>query len=278
MEAAGTPPLWLRPLLAAVEENPSARYPDARLRSLGLQPARVRRYFTKHFGMTFQAYCRGRRLGSSLARIRSGEDLDDAALGHGYESHSGFRSAFSRIFGAPPGQSRGADCIYTIWIETPIGPLVAGATSTGICLLEFTERKRLEAQVGRLRTRFGFAIVPGRNAHLERLEIELGEYFAGTRRGFTLPLAMDGAPFERKVWETLLTIPYGETASYQEIACRIGSPKASRAVGRANGLNRIAILIPCHRVINKSGGLGGYGGGLWRKKKLLALEKGTREE
>src|ERR1035438_2697706 len=102
---------------------------------------------------------------------------------------------------------------------------------------------------------------------------ELGEYFAGARREFTVPLAYPGTAFEREVWTRLLAIPYGETRSYEELARAVGRPGASRAVGTANGRNRIAILIPCHRVVNKNGELGGYGGGLWRKRLLLELEK-----
>jgi O-6-methylguanine DNA methyltransferase len=117
------------------------------------------------------------------------------------------------------------------------------------------------------------ALVPGETAHLEQLRAELGEYFARTRREFTVPLAYPGTAFEREVWTRLLGIPYGETRSYEELARAVGRPGASRAVGTANGRNRIAILIPCHRVVNKNGELGGYGGGLWRKRLLLELEK-----
>ncbi len=273
METIGSPPEWLGPLLAMVQADPDIRRTDRDIRAAGIEPSRVRRYFLKRYGMTFHAYCRGMRLAGSFQQIRRGVDLDEVILGHGYESHSGFREAFGRIFGATPGNSRGADCIVTDWIETPIGPLVAAATSRGLCLLEFTDRRRLEVQFARLRKQFKCAIVPGRNDHLEQVKKELTEYFSGRRRSFSVPLVVAGSPFEKKVWEALLTIPHGKTVSYEEIARLIGSPNASRAVGRANGFNRIAILIPCHRVINKNGELGGYGGGLWRKKKLLELEK-----
>ena len=273
MEKPGTAPEWLGPLLTAVERDPAARYPDAYLRSLGIDPARVRRFFARQYGMTFQAFCRGRRLGRSLEQIRRGADLDDVALVHGYDSHSGFRSAFGKAFGAAPGRSRKADCIVTAWIETAIGPMVAAATSEGICLLEFTDRRRLELQFGRLRKYFRCSVVPGGNRHIDRLKKELAEYFDGTRKEFSLRLVTPGGVFEKRVWEALLAIPYGKTASYRDIAEKIGAPNAFRAVGRANGFNRIAILIPCHRVINAGGNLGGYGGGLWRKKKLLELER-----
>jgi AraC family transcriptional regulator of adaptative response/methylated-DNA-[protein]-cysteine methyltransferase len=226
--------------------------------------------------MTFQAYARGRRLGTSLEQIRKGADLDDVVLGHGYNSHSGFREAFTKTFGRPPGKSRASDCILVTWIESPIGPLLAGATAEGVCLLEFTDRRMLEGQFATLRLRFKTAIVPGENQHLTALKQELTEYFTGARKKFSVPLVFPGTPFQEQVWKQLLKIPYGATVSYEDIARRVGSPKAVRAVGTANGMNRIAVVIPCHRVVNKNGELGGYGGGLWRKKMLLALEKGQK--
>ena len=273
----GEIPEWAKGLLSRVESDPTARYSDSFLRSVGIDPARARRFFQKKYGMTFQAYCRGRRLGTALEQIRLGVDLDDVALGYGYESHSGFRDAFSKTFGKSPGRSRTTDHIVTAWIESPLGPLVAGATSEGICLLEFTDRRMLDAQFATLRRRFKRPIVPGENSHIKQLKKELEEYFKGTRKNFTVPLYYPGTEFQQKVWNQLLKIPYGETVSYEDIARRIGAGKAQRAVGHANGLNRVAIVIPCHRVVNKGGKLGGYGGGVWRKQKLLDLEKGIEE-
>jgi AraC family transcriptional regulator, regulatory protein of adaptative response / methylated-DNA-[protein]-cysteine methyltransferase len=274
LDSNGATPAWISGLLARVERDPSARYSDTFLRSIGVDPSRARRFFLKNYGMTFQAYCRGRRLGKALEQIRRGVDLDDVALGYGYDSHSGFRDAFSRTFGNSPGRSRSTDCIVTAWIESPLGPILAGATSEGVCLLEFTDRRMLDAQFAVLRKHFDCAIVPGENQHIVQLRKELGEYFNGSRKQFTVKLVFPGSPFQERVWKELLRIPYGKTVSYEAIARRIGSPAAQRAVGHTNGLNRIAIVIPCHRVVNKSGALGGYGGGLWRKQKLLALEQG----
>lgn len=276
LETSGTPPEWVGRLLSTIEKDPSARYSDAYLRSIDIEPARARRFFLKNYGMTFQAYCRGRRLGKSFEQIRLGADLDDVALGYGYNSHSGFREAFVKTFGKAPGKSRASDCIVTAWIESPVGPLVAAATSEGLCLLEFTDRRMLDHQFSRLRKYFKCAIIPGENKHIVQVKKELAEYFDGKRKTFSVKLVYPGSPFEQKVWNALLNIPYGETASYQEIAKKLGSPKSSRAVGRANGFNRIGIVIPCHRVINKNGELGGYGGGLWRKKILLTLEQNSK--
>ncbi len=271
----GQPPEWVEELLAWVEEDPSRRIKDGDLRARGLDPARVRRHFQRTYGMTFQAYCRGRRLGDALGEIREGGELDEVILGHGYESHSGFRDAFVKTFGTPPGKSRGEDCIQVDWIESPLGPLVAGATAEGICLLEFTDRRMLEAQFRAIRRLFKRAVVPGKNPHLEHLKRELAAYFSGTLMRFTVPLVFPGTPFQRRVWEELLRIPYGQTRTYEQMAQAAGSPGACRAAGTANGMNRIAILIPCHRVVNKDGKLGGYGGGLWRKARLLGLEQGV---
>jgi AraC family transcriptional regulator of adaptative response/methylated-DNA-[protein]-cysteine methyltransferase len=227
--------------------------------------------------MTFHAYCRGRRLGKALEQIRTGADLDDVVLGYGYNSHSGFREAFTRTFGKSPGRSRSTECVLTAWIESPLGSLVAGATSKGICLLEFTDRRMLDAQFASLRKYFRCAIVPGENTHIKLLRSELQEYFQGSRKKFSVPLVVPGTEFQQSVWKALRTIPHGSTVSYEDIAQRLGKSKAQRAVGHANGLNRIAIVIPCHRVVNKNGKLGGYGGGLWRKRKLLSLEQGRIE-
>ena len=153
---------------------------------------------------------------------------------------------------------------------------MGGANSAGICLLEFADRRMIETQFQTLRKLFSCAIVPGENAFLVQLGDELQQYFAGTLRRFSVPVVYPGTPFQQRVWSELLRIPYGETRSYEDLALLVGSAGGQRAVGHANGLNRIAIVIPCHRVVNKDGKLGGYGGGLWRKQFLLDLEKGHR--
>jgi AraC family transcriptional regulator of adaptative response/methylated-DNA-[protein]-cysteine methyltransferase len=154
--------------------------------------------------------------------------------------------------------------------------MIAGATDAGVCLLEFTDRRMLEEQLKILRRRFKAPLVPAEHAHLATLRRELEEYFAGTRRTFAVPVDAPGTPFEESVWDALRHIPYGETRSYEDIARTVANPAAVRAVGRANGMNRVAIVIPCHRVLNKSGELGGYGGGLWRKRRLLDIEEAGR--
>ncbi len=277
MSAVGSSPAWVEQLLTEVERDPAQRISDAAIRRLGIEPSRARRYFQKHFGMTFQTYCRGRRLGSALREIRNGARLDDVALGHGFESHSGFREAFARAFGTPPGKARSTESILFTWIESPLGALVAGATADALVLLEFTDRRMLAAQIATLFRLFRRPIVPGENSILRQLKLELSEYFDGKRKRFTVPIEFPGSEFQEKVWQSLVKIPYGTTLSYAELAKAIGKRNAARAVGHTNGLNRLAIVVPCHRVVNKGGKLGGYGGGVWRKQALLELERGERQ-
>ncbi len=274
MDTDGRPPAWVERLFAEVERVPGRRMRDRDIRALSIDPARARRYFKCHYGMTFQAYNRARRLGEAMMQIRTGAKLDDVALGHGFESNSGFRDAFGQAFGETPGRSREGDCIVTTVVESPVGPLIVGATAKAVCLLEFCDRRALETQFADLRKRLERAVVPGKNPHITQMKRELGAYFAGRLREFTVPIVYPGTDFQRIVWNRLLKIPYGKTWSYEQLATAIGRPSAQRAVGLANGKNRIAIIIPCHRVVNKSGKLGGYGGGLWRKQYLLDLERG----
>ena len=269
-------PSWADALLAEVENQGSPHITDEDLKARGIDAATVRRYFLRQYGMTFQAFTRARRLSAALKKMRESAPLDEAVFESGYDSHSGFRDAFARTFGDTPGRSRKKDCVFLSWLRSPLGPLVAGATGDGVCLLEFNDQPRLDAQSVALVKLFDAPVVPGTNEHLEKLGGELAAYFAGSLRAFSVPLVYPGTPFQRRVWEQLLAIPFGETRSYEDLAIAVGVPKGSRAIGRANGSNRIAIVIPCHRVINKNGTLGGYGGGLARKQFLLDLERSRR--
>jgi len=149
---------------------------------------------------------------------------------------------------------------------------VAAATDRELWLLEFADRKMLATQFARVARATGGVLVPGSSEPIARVRAELDEYFAGRRRTFSVPLATAGTAFQEQVWSTLREIPHGETRSYAELAAAVGRPSAIRAVGRANGDNRLAIVIPCHRVVGAGGALTGYGGGLWRKHHLLNLE------
>ncbi len=191
----------------------------------------------------------------------------------------------TRLLSQPPGQAeQQADdlaCLKARWLDTPLGGMLAIATEAGLCLLEFVDRCALETEIGDLRRIFNAAIAPGASDHLDETESQLGLYFKGKLKGkrkdqqqaFTVPLDTPGSDFQRAVWQQLTRIPLGETVSYAKMADDVDRPGAQRAVGRANGQNRVAIIIPCHRVIRADGNPGGYAGGLWRKQWLLHHER-----
>jgi len=277
LEPAGKPPAWLRPLLEDLEGDPARRWTDQDVRARGLSPERVRRWFKTHHGMTFQAYSRARRLGAALGRMQDGESVGRAAFEAGYDSLSGFQDAFRRYFGDPPTELDASTVISVTRVTTPLGPMLLGATEEAVCLLEFVDRRMLPRQIQRLRRGLGAVFVQGENPVVREASRELRAWFEGSLRDFSVPLRPCGSPFQLRVWEELGRIPYGTTASYGDIAMCVDRPQAVRAVGTANGANAIAIMIPCHRVIGADGRLSGYGGGLWRKQRLLDLERGNRE-
>ncbi|HSL47238.1 MAG TPA: methylated-DNA--[protein]-cysteine S-methyltransferase [Anaerolineales bacterium] len=272
LEYKGAPPAWLRPLLDEIHESPLVKLKDNHLRERGLDPSRVRYWFKKQHGMTFQGYQRALRIGQAFGRIRHGDKVVETAFESGYRSLSGFTDSFKKTADFAPSKSETNDLIPTTRILTPLGPMLAGATEEGICLLEFVDRRMLETQLNRLSKLLHARIVPGSHKHFNALNRQLDEYFAGKRKEFDLPLVLPGTEFQKRVWAGLQAIPYGSTRSYKEQAECIGSPNAVRAVAKANGDNRIAIIVPCHRVVGANGELVGYGGGLTRKEYLLQLE------
>ncbi len=177
------------------------------------------------------------------------------------------------LIGASPGAAGDAMLLAVAPVETPLGVMLLGAAEGKLCLAEYSDQGRLEAQLRRVRQRLDATLVPGREAPIADAEAQLVEYFAGLRRRFDLPLLPAGTDLQRQVWEMLLQIPYGETWTYGQVAAAIDRPRAARPVGQAVGANPISIIVPCHRVIGGSGTLTGYGGGLWRKRRLLALER-----
>ena len=197
----------------------------------------------------------------------------DLQLDHGFESGSGFREAFGRVFGTAPSHARALDCLYAQWSETPLGPVLALANDEGLYLLEFVDRRGLERELRTLRERFAHQVVPGEHKYLKQIGSELEAYFSGRALHFATPLKLEGTPFQHDVWNALRAIAPGTTRTYGEVAASVGRPSAVRAVGRANGDNKLAIIIPCHRVIGADGTLTGYGGGLWRKAWLLEHER-----
>jgi AraC family transcriptional regulator of adaptative response/methylated-DNA-[protein]-cysteine methyltransferase len=163
--------------------------------------------------------------------------------------------------------------IKTVKIETPLGEMTAAATEDGICLLLFTDKQILKTEFEDLARQLETIIKRGWNKHLRALRKQMKEYFRGRRKDFSLSLVTPGTDFQKNVWNQLQNIPYGTTISYLEQAEKLENPKAVRAVASANGANRIAVVIPCHRVIGSDGSLIGYGGGLKRKRWLIDHER-----
>lgn len=275
MEYQGAPPIWIQPLIDEVNATPTIKLRDSDLRERGLEPSRVRYWFKKQHGITFQGYLRLMRISQAFGRIKQGGKVADTAFESGYQSLSGFADSFKKTAEFSPSKSQNHELIRTTRIATPLGPMLAGATDDGICLLEFTDRRMLETEIKRLSKLLNGRFVPGVSKYLDQLNRQLEEYFSGRRKKFDLPLVLPGTAFQKKVWGELQAIPFGATRSYKEQAEIIGAPKAIRAVAKANGDNSIAILVPCHRVVGANGELTGYGGGLWRKEFLLNHESGN---
>ncbi len=267
-----TPP-EIQKILEEIELNPQNKIKDMDIKNRGIEPNFLRRWFVKNHGMTFQAFQRMYRINFAFKKIQQGETITNSAFDSGYESLSGFNDSFKNIFGVSPKNGIKQTIIDFKRIETPLGTMIACATKEGLCLLEFSDRKMLETELKFIVKQYNATIVQGQNYLFDELEKQLNEYFEGKRQTFLLQLDLIGTAFQQKVWKMLQTIPYGKTRSYKEQAELIDVPKGVRAVARANGMNRIAIIIPCHRVIGSDGKLTGYGGGVWRKEYLLNLEQ-----
>ena len=273
LEKLGETPNYIKNILKELNDNPSLKFKDWDLTQQGVEPSKIRRWFLKNHGITFQAYQRMYRINSAFKKIQNGEPVTSVAFDTGYESLSGFTDSFKSIFGVSPSNSKDKQIINITRLETPLGTMFACAAEQGICLLEFTDRKMLETELKSLAKQLNANIIHGANKHFDLLRRQLDEYFEGKRKEFTIQLFTPGTEFQQSVWKVLQTIPYGSTYSYKQQAIALKKPDAFRAVANANGMNRISIIIPCHRVIGEDGNLIGYGGGLWRKKWLLDLEK-----
>ncbi|MEX0365640.1 MAG: bifunctional transcriptional activator/DNA repair enzyme AdaA [Ruegeria sp.] len=263
----------IRSLLAALDADPVRRWSEADVMAMGFDPSTVRRAFKRHFGTTFLEMARQARLQAGLTTLAQGGRVIDAQLEAGFASGAAFREAFARHLGLPPGAFRADALLRADWFNTPLGAMVAVSDQTHLHLLEFADRKALPSQLTRLHKACKGALGFGRFAPTDRIEAQLSTYFAGRSARFDVPLALHGTEFTKAVWQELQTLPAGTTHSYSDIARRLGRPQAVRAVARANGANQIAIVIPCHRVLGADGSLTGYGGGLWRKHKLIDLER-----
>ena len=254
-------------LIEQAEEAPTL---DQLASAVGYAPHHFQRIFKRDLGVSPAEYARGLRTRRAEAALKDNGRITDAVYDAGYSGPSGFYSDAKERLGMTPSAWRDGGRGETIrWthFDSPLGEMFIAATSKGICRLTFDDS---EASLKRL--------FP--NAAIVRDDGGLRELVEGALAAIEQPLAapelpidVAGTAFQEAVWRELRRIPAGETRSYAEIAAAIGHPKAVRAVGTANGDNHVCVLIPCHRVIRSDGSLGGYGGGIERKKKLLAAEK-----
>lgn len=277
LEKVGSLPTMVKTVMDELQANPDVKLTDYTLFKKGIDPTTVRRWFLKNHGITFQAYQRLARINNAMTHLRNGDKVTETAFETGYESLSGFQYSFKKATSHSPLQSKKANQLTATRIATPLGPMMVIATIDGICLLEFTDRRMLETELKQLQSIYKTSILPGKSAYFGLVEKQLEEYFEGKRRNFELPLVCPGTVFQQTVWKELQRIPYGATRSYKQQAIAIENANAVRAVAKANGLNRLAIVIPCHRVIGDDGHLTGYGGGIWRKKWLLLHEAKNAE-
>jgi AraC family transcriptional regulator of adaptative response/methylated-DNA-[protein]-cysteine methyltransferase len=259
-------------LVAALEAEPGRLWREDDIAAMGLDPSTVRRAFKRHYDMTFLEMARLTRIRTGFETLADGGKVIDAQLDAGFESPSGFRTAFARLLGQPPAAFTGRELLKANWIDTPLGAMVAVSDRRALHLLEFIDRKALPRELKRLKATTKGGIGIGSMPPTEQIEAELAMYFRAEGACFNVPIVLHGSPFTRQVWRALREIPPGGITSYGELARSIGKPSAVRAVARANGANQIALVIPCHRVIGADGSLTGYGGGLWRKQQLIDLE------
>lgn len=278
MEKAGSTPEYVDRVLRLLDEDPSLKLKDYDLLKLDIEPSKIRRWFLKNHGITFHAYQRMYRINTAFKKLQTGTSVTDIAFDSGYESLSGFNDSFKKVFGVSPKNSKEKQVIDFTRIETDLGTMVACATDKGVCLLEFSDRKGLETELKQLAKYHNANIVQGQNEYFKQLKEELDVYFDGRLKEFKVPLDISGTDFQKQVWQALVEIPYGTTSSYLRQAEVLGKPSSVRAVANANGMNKIAIVIPCHRVVGSDGSLTGYAGGLWRKRKLIDLEKDNKQK
>jgi AraC family transcriptional regulator of adaptative response/methylated-DNA-[protein]-cysteine methyltransferase len=264
-------------LLRALDDAPDTRWSEAQIISMGHDPSTVRRAFKRHFDMTFLELARLRRLQAGFTTLARGARVITAQHAASFDSASAFRAAFARLLGCAPADLRPGGVLRATWIPTPLGDMIAVSSRDHLHLLEFVDRKALPGELSRLRAAQNAEIGIGPLPPSEQAAAELADYFAGRSDRFLTPLALGGSGFAQQVWHALRSIPAGETRTYSQIARQLGRPSAVRAVARANGANQIAVMIPCHRVLGADGSLTGYGGGLWRKQRLIEIERQVKQ-
>lgn len=260
-------------LLAGLDERPEYIWRETDIARMGFEPSTIRRSFKRQFGMTFLEMARQRRLRDGFQTIAGGGKVIEAQIDAGFESASAFRAAFIKLMGKAPGRLDADPFLFADWVPTTLGDMIALCSVSDMYLLEFLDRKALRRELAKLDLFAKGRLGIGETAVSRQIKAELTAFFDGRLGRFRTPVAFQGSEFGRLVWDALRRIPAGETRSYAQVAEAIGRPGASRAVARANGANQLALIVPCHRVIGADGSLTGYGGGLWRKQRLLEIER-----
>lgn len=275
-------PAWARAVVEHLCERPEVVLGAAELRGMGADPDQASRYFKSRIGVSVQALSRAARVGVAVRWLRQGGSMSAAMRRAGYASESGLRKAVQDVLGASPGEAaRAGVFLSATWMETELGPMLAVASEQGVCLLEFVDRRGLVTSLSTLRQRLKRVIVPcdaKEHAHLVAAEKWVRAYFKDARKTGPLKLHTPGTAMQERVWEFLGTIPCGQTRTYGEVAKAIGKASAVRAVAGAVGDNRVAIAVPCHRVVGASGDLTGYAGGVERKAWMLRHEGAVKSE
>jgi AraC family transcriptional regulator of adaptative response/methylated-DNA-[protein]-cysteine methyltransferase len=266
------PPTDTLTALKLLKNSKDKKVEDWQLEEAGLDPQKISMWFDRNHGITFQTYQRMLRINVAYQELQSEKSFTSQSFAIGYNPLSGFGYTYKKLTTLTSQEAKEKNIILMTKLTTPVGPMFACSTKKGICLLEFTDRKMIETGFRDLQQRLNAIILRGENHHLKQLKQEMKEYFGGKRRSFDLSLDTPTTEFRQQVWNKLREIPFGQTASYKEQAIKLGNKKAVRAVANANGQNRIAIVIPCHRIIGSDGSLTGYAGGLDRKKWLLQHE------
>lgn len=277
LQAAALADPTIAALLQELDKRPYLRWSEDHVAKLGYDLSTVRRSFKRQFGMTFLEMARQRRIREGFETLAVGGKVITAQHEASFDSASAFRAAFARLLGKSPAELQSDKLLRATWIPTPLGDMIAVSSRNHLHLLEFVDRKGLPAELKKLERNSKEGIGIGTMPPSEQAAAELAEYFTARSARFLTPLAAPASAFTQHVWDALRQIPAGETRSYSDIARQIGHPAATRAVARANGANQIAIMIPCHRVIGADGSLTGYGGGLWRKQRLIEIERDLKK-
>ena len=266
LEPTDLRPDWLKPFLAFADSHPREPFVDSQLRAWG-DAKIIRAWIRDHWNMTVDEFGWANRL-----RMAMGCSTVTRSSRIGISRKYGNRGLVDLH---PADIADPAQVVFVNRVNTPIGPLLVAASDAGLMLVEFAETTRCETGLKRIQRRFRCRLTVGVHAHMLSIANELNEYFRGERTLFETPRAETGSEFQRAVWNRLEEIPVGDTVTYRELAATLNRPAAVRAVGRANGENGLAIVVPCHRVVGSKGELRGYGGGLWRKQWLLDHERNT---